>query len=179
MRSSANQTLAISPSKLNQQLLETFVRLIMGGNYTIAACKAVGISYGTFRRWMELGKASNDDNDIYRQFHLQVQEADAYAEAYAVKSWRGQFSRDYRASRDFLARRYPDRWGMQQKITLAVENELKQILSVLESRLPAEIYGQVVVALSASHDEVLENNEFVEEEFDPLSASFVVDENEG
>jgi hypothetical protein len=163
MRSTTNADLAITSLKLNEQLLETFVRLVMAGNYFSAACKAVGISQGTFRRWMELGRASLDDKDIYRQFFLRVQEAEAYAEVYAVKSWRTHFSRDYRASRDFLARRYPERWGMQQKITLAVDNELQLILKVLETRLPPEIYGQVIVALADAQDQVREDAELEEE----------------
>lgn len=171
MRSNENVNLAITGSKLNEQLLETFVRLVMAGNYYIAACKAVGISNGTFRRWMQLGQASIDDMDIYRQFFLRVNEADAYAETHAVMSWRNQFSRDYRASRDFLARRYPERWGMSAKITLAVDNELKLILQVLESRLPPEIYGQVIVALADAQDQVREDAEF---EDDGLGDPFIV-----
>lgn len=159
MRSNNAPSLAISTSKLNEQLLETFVRLVMAGNYHVAACRAVGISNATYRRWMELGSASYDDSNIYRQFFLRVQEADAYAETHAVMSWRNQFSRDYRASRDFLARRYPERWGMQQKITLAVDNELQMILKVLETRLSSDIYSQVIVALAGARDEVVESAE--------------------
>lgn len=171
MRSNTNQALAITGTKLNAQLLETFVRLVMAGNYMIAACKAVGISYQTFRRWMSLGAASNDDNDIYRQFFLRVNEGEAYAETHAVISWRNQFSRDYRASRDFLARRYPDRWGERQRITLAIDNELQQILQVLETRLPAEVYSQVMVALSGARDEVLEERAVQDE--DELGDPFI------
>lgn len=171
MRSPTDQSLAIAGSKLNEQLLETFVRLVMAGNYYTAACKAVGISNGTFRRWMALGQASLDDNDIYRQFFLRVNEGDAYAETHAVMSWRNQFSRDYRASRDFLARRYPERWGMQQKITLAVDNELHLILKVLESRLAPEIYGQVIVALADAQDQVREEAELDD---DGLGDPFIV-----
>lgn len=160
MRSDTDQTLAIAGSKLTDQLVEIFVRLVMAGNYYNAACKAVGISGVTFRRWMDLGCAATSPDDKYRQFYLKVLEADAYAETYAVQSWRKQFGRDYRASRDFLARRYPERWGMQQKITLAVESELKTILQVLESRLPADIYGQVIVALSDARDRAQEASEF-------------------
>lgn len=171
MRSTTNSNLAISASKLNEQLLETFVRLVMAGNYYIAACKAVGISNGTFRRWMQLGQASLDDSDIYRQFFLRVNEADAYAETHAVMSWRNQFSRDYRASRDFLARRYPERWGMQQKITLAVDNELHLILKVLETRLAPDVYGQVIVALADAQDQVRESSELDD---DGLGDPFII-----
>lgn len=159
MRSTDNAQLAVSGTKLNQQLLETFVRLVQAGNYHIAACKAVGISYQTYRRWMRQGMESTDDTDIHRQFFLRVNESDAYAEVNAVNAWRGHFSRDYRASRDFLARRFPERWGERQKILLAVDNELQNILAVLESKLPSDIYGQVIAALMASKDEVREMGE--------------------
>lgn len=150
---------ALGSSKLTSELIDVFCRLVSAGNYYIAACKAIGVAYGTFRTWMAYGKAASDSDNIYRQLYLRVQEADAYAEAHAVVSWRNQFSRDYRASRDFLARRYPDRWGMQSRITLGVDNELQQILKVLETRLSPDIYGQVIVALAGARDEITMSHE--------------------
>lgn len=153
--------------KLTPELFDTFVRLVKMGNYYIACCNAVGIRYETFRSWMKMGDASPDPENIYRLFYLAVREADAYAEVYAVSAWKKHFHHDYRAARDFLARRYPSRWAEQQRITVAVDNELQRMLEALQGKLPADIYSQVILALATVRDE-LETQETTDLE-DPLS----------
>lgn len=150
----------LAASKLTPQLAEIFCNLVAQGNYYTAACKAVGISYATFRSWMAMGEASDDPTNVYREFFLRVREADGLAEVYAVSTWRKHFTRDYRAARDFLARRHPERWAEQQRLTVAVDNEVQRILEVLRGKLDAPTYAQVIQALATVRDEeVLEAGE--------------------
>lgn len=161
---------ALSTGKLSPQLIETFARVIALGNYPITACQVVGIHISTYRQWMRRGE---DDSTVgressYRAFYVRVGEANAAAEAYAVSKWRGHMGTNYKAARDFLARRYSSRWGPTYKITIAVEQELTRLMEKLAEKLPQEIYQQVIVALADAQEDLTDDPE-TEDEFIDLT----------
>lgn len=159
-------SLRLTATKMSPELVETFYRLVAEGNYYIAACEAVGISYATFRSWMAQGKVSSDDNDPFRAFYLLIREADSLAEQHAVRSWRKHFSRDYRAARDFLARRYPQRWAEQQRLTVAVDSEVQRMLEILQGELDPVTYSKVIQGLAMSRAKVLDAADEIDDDLD-------------
>jgi hypothetical protein len=96
------------PTKLTDQVRGRICQAIAAGNYYGAACACAGVGYSTFRAWMA-GKAPR-----FREFQEAVARAEAEAEVRAVALWQKQCPDDWRACRDFLARRHPDRWGPKQ-----------------------------------------------------------------
>lgn len=97
------------PSKLTPEVKKKLIDAIAAGNYYIAACNYAGIAYASFRKWMIRGE--NASSGEYYDFVCEVQEAEALAEVSVVATWRRQIPESYQAARDFLARRYPERWG--------------------------------------------------------------------
>ena len=151
----------LGPSKLTPWLIETFARTIAIGNYPVVACQVVGIHVSTYRLWMRRGE---DDNTLgrhspHRDFYLRVSQANAAAEDHAVVKWRGHMGTNYKAARDFLARRYPSRWGPTYKITIEVEKELSRLMEKLAEKLPSELYQQVIVALADAQEELTDDPE--------------------
>jgi len=50
----------------------------------------------------------------YREFFEAITRAEYEAEVRMVALWQKHMPEDYRAIRDFLERRYPDRWGRKR-----------------------------------------------------------------
>ncbi len=104
------------PSKLTPEVQKRLVEAIKAGNYYEAACGFAGIGYSTFRRWMIRGEKAKSGK--YRQFWEAVTRAELEAEVRMVAQWQKHMPEDYRAIRDFLERRFPDRWGRQYKVDM-------------------------------------------------------------
>jgi hypothetical protein len=101
------------PSKLTPEVQQRLCDAIAAGNYYQAACGYAGISYKVFREWMLKGEKARSGQ--FRDFRDAVTKAKTDAEVQVVAFWRAQLPSDWRACRDFLARRYPQRWGPMQR----------------------------------------------------------------
>jgi len=66
---------------------------------------------------MEKGEAAKS-GEFFHFFHA-VREAAAYGEFEAIHSWRQHLQTDWRASRDYLRYRHPERWNPVQNIELS------------------------------------------------------------
>lgn len=163
-----SETAIIPGSKMTPALVDIFCRLVAMGNYYRAVCNAVGITYETFNIWMRLGRVNSDPTNPYRQFYDKVMEANARAEVFAVQQWRNHFEHDYRAARDFLARRFPDRWASRHYVSLAVDREVEKILGNLRNVLPPDQYLNVVRAMAGqaltADEDVIDTDTLVDEE---------------
>lgn len=104
------------PSKLIPAVRKKLIDMIKAGNYYETACTYAGIDYSTFRKWMKKGEHAKSGN--YFEFFHEVTRAEAEAEARMIAQWQAQIPQDWRAARDFLARRHPERWAQQEKIDL-------------------------------------------------------------
>lgn len=98
------------PTKLNKETTGKIIEAIRAGSYYEPACRAAGIHYSTFRRWLERGEKAKSGR--YHEFREQVTRAEAESEIAIVEMWKDQMPRDWRACRDFLARRFPQRWSL-------------------------------------------------------------------
>lgn len=97
------------PSKLTPELQRKLCDAIAAGNYLEAACSYAGVDYSTFTRWMKR------KSKRFRNFRNAVLEAEAKAEVAIVAQWRKHMPENWQACRDFLGRRYPDRWGPKER----------------------------------------------------------------
>jgi len=91
---------------------------IRKGNYPGTAAVKAGIAQAAFNRLMDKGEKDDQDevDTIHRNLFLQVRAAEADAEAMAVAHWTAAMGSDYKASRDYLARRFPTRWGANRDL---------------------------------------------------------------
>jgi hypothetical protein len=105
------------PTKLTPALQEKFVQAVREGQFFETACGLCGITYTAFREWMIRG--ANEPEGIYHEFMLAVQEAEADSEAEANKKWQKFFAEDYRAVRDWMDRRYGNRWSRKDRMEIS------------------------------------------------------------
>lgn len=103
------------PSKLTARLQQQLCKAIAAGNYYEAACASVGISHQTMLVWMGKGEAAKAGQ--FFEFREAVLKAVADAEVRVVAQWQKHMPENWQACRDFLARRFPSRWGEKQQVT--------------------------------------------------------------
>ncbi|MFY9134057.1 MAG: hypothetical protein WBL79_02815 [Bacillota bacterium] len=99
---------------MTSEVKARLVQAIEAGNYYEAACGYAGITYTTFRNWMIKGE--NAKSGTYREFFEAITRAETVAEVRMVAQWQQHMPEDYRAIRDFLERRFPERWGRKDKV---------------------------------------------------------------
>lgn len=111
------------PSKLTPEVQERICSAIRAGNYYEAACAYAGIHYSTFRKWMQKGETAKSGK--FREFFEAVTRAEYEAEVRMVAQWQKHMPEDYRAIRDFLERRYPERWGRRLDLRQDIKQEVQ------------------------------------------------------
>lgn len=104
------------PTKLTPALQQKLVDAIQHGHYYETACAYAGISYQTFRNWLQQGEAAKTGQ--YFEFLEAITRAEAEAEHRAVQLWQAAMETDWRAAQMFLERRHPDRWGKHDRLDL-------------------------------------------------------------
>lgn len=97
-----------TPSKCTPRVIALAAKMLSVGNYRVAVAARLGITEETFANWMKWGAAGREP---YLGFFTAVRDAEAKAETNAVGTWYGHGLHDYRALKDLLARRFPERWG--------------------------------------------------------------------
>jgi hypothetical protein len=104
------------PTKLTPELQEQLCRAIGAGNYRKPACAFVGIAYATFLLWMSKGRKARRGR--YFEFLCAVRKAEADAEVAVVALWRKSMPENPQEYRHFLTHRYPERWGVKDRLEL-------------------------------------------------------------
>jgi hypothetical protein len=102
------------PAKLTPELQRKFCQVVASGAYLKAACAFTGITRTSFCRWMRKGREAT--RGVHHDFHAAVRKAEADAEIRMVAMWQQACPQDWRACRDFLARRFPKRWGAKHEV---------------------------------------------------------------
>jgi hypothetical protein len=97
-------------SKLTDEVQQRVCDALSIGVPRSTAAQAAGITERTLYNWLEKGEAHNRGR--YFQFFQAVQAAEVQSEMTAMAVWRRGMSDDWRAAKDFLERRYPDKYGL-------------------------------------------------------------------
>jgi transposase len=122
-------------TKLTPALQKKLVAAIRAGNYMEAACKAARIGVSTFFRWMERGEKASAGQ--FREFWEAIRLAESVAEMVAVAKWQKHIPDSWQAAKEFLARRFPERWAAQDKLTI-VQKALREVEGMTYAELVAE-----------------------------------------
>jgi len=107
------------------QIVDALCELLGQGNYIQVAAALVGLPYHTLTAWKRQAQAAYEvpvDQELtameaaYIALDLRIKHAKSAAEAnlVAVITIAARRDMDWRAAMEFLARRYPERWGKQR-----------------------------------------------------------------
>jgi len=103
-------------TKLTREVIKKVAEGIYpAGNYFEVACQLAGISKSIGYAWLEMARgdkprAKTIPKALLLEFLDAVERANAEAENAAVVYWRSAFPTDWRASAEYLSRRWPERW---------------------------------------------------------------------
>lgn len=95
-------------TKLTPEVEDKIVTAIRGGCPYRVAAQLAGISESTFYNWIKLGE---EGQPPYAEFLAAVQKANAEIQAKLTFRFSMAADEDWRAARDFLARRWPGDWS--------------------------------------------------------------------
>jgi hypothetical protein len=160
-------------SKLTPELQEELLKLIGAGAYIRQACEFVGISEASVYLWISRGskeilrmetdaKAKPSAKEkAYVEFYYAFKKAENASEMRAIAIWQQTMSDDWRAAKEFLARRFPDRWSPRLEVTGADGQPVAMNLNVdvvtLEQKVQAVLEARNGRAISGS-DTVIESD---------------------
>ncbi|MDB5314054.1 MAG: hypothetical protein JWO38_8256 [Gemmataceae bacterium] len=116
------------PTSLTDDMVLKIITCLQGGNYRMIAAQAGGIAVSTFTRWMRWGV--KDPDSEYGAFRALVLEAEARAEAATVQEIKE--SQDPIDRKWWLARRWPERWGVGRDDYAKMKRELRACRKLLE-----------------------------------------------
>jgi hypothetical protein len=115
------------PTKLTAAVQTRLCTAIAAGNSYRVACRGVGVDYVTFWRWLRR------DQPAFRKFRKAIRQAEAQAEMRLVALWQAQIPTNWQAARDFLERRFPQRWGRRGRRELAGRHSKPMELRITET----------------------------------------------
>ena len=98
--------------KLTPELIEKMIPSIEAGNYVETVCQAHGVHRTTYYKWIKKGEKAK--SGIYRYFFDTVKLAEARAEQKLIEEWREKLKESPTNYKDFLERRYSERWGKKE-----------------------------------------------------------------
>jgi len=139
----------VENSVLTDKLMKDLVALIQDGNFPEVACAALKVRLNNYEIWLEVGQKDfiNRESSIYSLFYSSVKAADAYCESTAVQSLNSCSKGDWRASADFLAKRFPSRWNLNQKVETMVKDQMQRTLAALKDRMSETSYNELLDCL--------------------------------
>lgn len=145
------------PSKFTPETKKRLLDAIRMGNYREFSCSYAGISVSTFYAWLDKGKKQNKGEFV--EFLEAVTRAEAEAEVRMVAQWQAQIPRDWRAARDFLARRFPERWGLKARVEVDHGGEITQSYQndVIAEQLTSD--KKFLAAIQSAYDEITLKNQ--------------------
>ena len=96
------------PLKLTPAVQETICKAIRMGNYLVTAARAAGVSIDSLQRWRRLGE---EGREPFASFLASVEQAETECETRLVQIMYDAAPQDYRAARDMLRMRFPERYA--------------------------------------------------------------------
>ena len=140
------------PSKFTPETRKRLLDAIRMGNYRESSCNYAGISVSTFYAWLDKGKKQNRGEFV--EFLEAVTRAEADAEVRMIAQWQAQIPKDWRAARDFLVRRFPERWGPRARMEIDHSGERSQ--SPKELLIPQQLASDMkfLAAIQIAYQEI-------------------------
>lgn len=111
--------MARPPIDLTPELQETIVGALRAGNYLETAAALVGIHHDTLREWVKKGRRGDPR---YEAFSAAVSQAIASAEARDLAVIGKAAGEHWQAAAWRLERRFNDRWGRKNDVSLSGKN---------------------------------------------------------
>lgn len=122
------------PTKLTDSLITSAVGLLLQGNYRCVVARLLGVGFSTFRKWLRIGSKYPDG--LYGHFRAAVIAAESMAEARAVATITSAGQDDPRLLLEYLARKYPKRYGAYRGELGELKRRIAELEKVVDAVAP-------------------------------------------
>ncbi|NMG09784.1 hypothetical protein [Brasilonema sp. UFV-L1] len=138
------------PSKLTEETKQKLLQAIKAGVGIENACYYAGVSHKTVREWVRRGEGTHErpTSNEFAEFAEELNRAVVAAEITLSARIMTASTNDWRAAAWWLERQRPERWANTQKIEVAVDNKLIDLMMYAYQNLPPEVYHQTVKVLA-------------------------------
>lgn len=117
-------------TKLTPELVAQAAKMIAEGCYVETVAQALGIHKSTWYEWIKKGE--EEEAGIYRDFADAIKKATPQAEIKAVEGvLKAGREGNWQALAWFLERRFPERYGRRDRVSLEQSGEVKVIFQGL------------------------------------------------
>jgi transposase len=133
------------PSRLTPEVSARIVEVVRAGNYLTVAAQFAGVGISTLQGWLARGRKAAAALDAgeeippeerrYLEFLAAVSQAEVHAEVLAATAWRSMVTQDWRAARDYLRYRVPDRWRAVTTVNLRPEEAEQRVQHAVNEAL--------------------------------------------
>ena len=115
--------------KLNQELIDKVVDILLEGNYANVACECVGISEYTYYEWIKHAKRDEDAGieSIFTNFSKSIKKAEADAEKKYLETIKKASIHTWQAAAWYLERKHRQKWATRTEIEHSGEVGVKII----------------------------------------------------
>ena len=142
------------PSKFTPETKKKLLDAVRMGNYRVPSCSYAGILVSTFYTWLDKGKKQKKGEFV--EFLEAVTRAEAKLRM--IAQWQAQIPRDWRAARDFLARRFPERWGPKARVEVDHGGELSQLQKGPSATEWLASDREFLTAIQVAYEEITRKN---------------------
>lgn len=114
-----------------KEKIDVALESIRKGVFPMVAAVSAGIKPNSWRKAMDRGEKDlvDDVESVYAEFFLRVIEAENQSEESAVKSWSKHFGEDWKATKEFLLRRFPERWASGRDLAIQADGAINISIS--------------------------------------------------
>lgn len=116
------------PTSLTPEVADRIVQAVRAGSYVSHAAEYAGVHRDTVYGWLERGRREHAriakdpkgrpdaDEAAFAEFSDRVMRAEAEALIEAVAAWKTASRSDWRAAKEWLARRHNEEWGDKARL---------------------------------------------------------------
>jgi hypothetical protein len=129
-------------SKFDKATKDRIIAAMRAGAHVQVAVQAAGVGRSTYYLWMNNGRLAavkvDEGMEITKEergflnFFLDIVQAEAEAEVRLLTHWSKAAANDWRAAKDLLARRHPERWKEVSASEVSVEAGLLNAVDSVE-----------------------------------------------
>ncbi len=160
MTTKTNKTKRGRPSSLTREILLQIKEAILDDSYFEVACRAAGVTPKTGYNWrdrgekeaerIDKGEVPYEDEALYLEFFLSIDQADAQAEQEDIRYIRYGFS-DWQSKAWIRERKSRERWGRVEKVVGDKDNPL-----VIQTT-PGELTDEQLIAIAKTANKLRDN----------------------
>ncbi len=119
------------PTLCTEEIAQKLLEGIREGQSIEGAAIRAGIAPRTYYQWKDKGE---NGEQPFVQFLQTLRQAEAEVEYETAGHWRNQTPDDWRAAKEFLERRFPDRWRVPAGTPSKIEAETANVIAVLPAQ---------------------------------------------